>query len=123
MKDEFPEVEAFVRVCNADLLVRRGDMKFQEGEALYVDSAFFQVFDFTLLKGNPKTALSEIMTVVLSQRAAQKYFGNEDPMGKTLLFTSEGIPATVTGLMKDMPENSQVRADMLVSMSTLTKKI
>ncbi len=122
IKDAFPEVEAFVRLTNADMLVRKGDMKFQEDEALFADSAFFQVFDFKLLKGNPKTALSEIMTVVLSQTAARKYFGDEDPMGKTLLFTAKGEPATVTGLMKDMPQNAQFRTDMLISMSTLTKK-
>lgn len=120
IKDEFPEVESFVRVSNQDMLVRKGDIKFQEENAAFADSAFFQVFDIKLLQGDPKKVLNDQMSVVLSQTAAKKYFGNSNPVGQTLLFTNEGIPATVKGVMKDMPENSQVRADILVSMSTLT---
>ena len=122
IKNEFPEVEAFVRVSGADMLVSRGDAKFQEDNARYADSAFFQVFDFKLIKGDPRTALTAPLTVVLSEKTAKKYFGNTDPMGQTLLFTADKLPATVTGIMKNMPENSQIIADMLISMSTLTKR-
>ncbi|AXY74878.1 ABC transporter permease [Paraflavitalea soli] len=120
MKDEFPEVEAFVRISNQDMLVRKGDIKFQEENAAFADSAFFQVFDIRLLQGDPKKVLNDQMSVVLSETAAKKYFGKNNPVGQTLLFTNDGIPATVKGVMEDMPENSQVRADILVSMSTLT---
>lgn len=122
IKDEFPEVESFVRISDANLLVRKDDIKFQEENALFADSAFFQVFDYKLLKGNPKTALKEQLSIVFTETAAKKYFGSVDPMGKTLLLTGDAFPSTVTGIMKDMPENSQVKADMLVSMSTLTQK-
>ena len=120
LKDEFPEIEAFVRISTRSFLVRKGDIKIQEEKAAYADSAFFQVFDVKLLQGDPKKVLTGQMSVVLSQTAAKKYFGNTNPVGQTLLLTDEGIPATVTGLMQDIPENSQTQADMLVSMSTLT---
>lgn len=120
LKDEFPEIETFVRVSQRNFLVRKGDIKIQEENAAYADSAFFQVFDVKLLQGDPKKVLTDQMSVVLSQTAAKKYFGNTNPVGQTLLLTDEGIPATVTGLMQDIPENSQVQAGMLISMSTLT---
>jgi putative ABC transport system permease protein len=120
-KPDFPQVEDFVRVSGESFLIRRGNIKFQEERSAYVDSAFFKVFDFKLLKGNPRTALSEPFSIVLSQTAAKKYFGKEEPLGQTLLFTGDAKPAKVTGIMKDIPENSQIQADMLVSMSTLTK--
>lgn len=120
IKDEFPEVEAFVRIKTSSMLVRKGDIKFQEDNAAFADSAFFEVFDIKLLKGDPKKVLNDQMSIVLSQTAAKKYFGKNDPIGQTLLFTAEGIPATVKGVMEDMPENSQVKADVLISMSTIT---
>ena len=89
---------------------------------MWADSAFFKVFDFKLLKGNPQTALKEPFSIVFSETAAKKYFGKADPMGQTLLLTGDAFPAKVTGIMKDMPENSQIKADMVLSMSTITQK-
>jgi putative ABC transport system permease protein len=122
MKLDFPEVEAFSRVMNDDLLFRKGDIKFNEEEALWADSAFFRIFDFKLLKGNAATALKEPYSLVLTESSAKKYFGKEDPMGKTILITGDAHPATVTGLMKDMPENSIVKGSLILSMSTITQK-
>ena len=122
VKDEFPEVEAFVRVSGASLLVRKENIKFQEENTMWADSAFFQVFDYKLLKGNPRTALKEQLSIVLTATSAKKYFGNTEPVGQTLLLTGDAFPSKVTGVMEDMPENSQIKADMLVSMSTLTQK-
>lgn len=121
-KDEFPEIESFVRILNDNLLIRKGDIKFQEENTIYADSAFFHVFDFKLLKGNPKSALKDQLSVVFSETAAKKYFGKTDPIGQTLLISGEGLPATVTGVMKDIPENSQIKGDVVVSMSTITEK-
>src|SRR3954468_8744938 len=75
VKDEFPEVESFLRVSNSSLLVRKGDTKFQEDNSMFADSSFFHVFDFRLIKGNPQTALREPMSVVMSETTAKKYFG------------------------------------------------
>src|SRR4028119_2108316 len=123
-KDEFPEVEHFVRIAGGDnVLVRKGDIKFQEENSAWADSAFFKVFDFKLLKGDPNTALKDPFSIVFSETAAKKYFGKTDPIGQTLLVTGEGRPAKVTGVMKDIPENSQIKADVVISMSTLTQKL
>ena len=122
IKGEFPEVVAAVRIDNNSLLIRRGDTKFEEGNCLFADSAFFSVFSFPLVKGDPRTCLAEPFSIVLSETAAKKYFGNEDPIGKSLLVNAEGVNNTVTGVMKDIPENSTIKADVLVSMTTLTRK-
>jgi putative ABC transport system permease protein len=117
-KDEFPEIESVVRFDPRSFLVRRGDIKFQEENSVLADSAFFEVFDFPLLQGDPRTALREPLSVVLPEKTAKKYFGNENPMGQTLLLRDDGKVAKVTGVMKDMPENSLLKADMLISKST-----
>lgn len=122
ISQDFPQIEAAVRITGDELLIRKGNIKFQETNSLYADSAFFRMFDFKLLKGNPKTALNEPLSIVFSEAAAKKYFGNADPIGQTVLLTGDGLTAKVTGVMKDIPENSQIKADMLVSMSTLTRK-
>lgn len=122
LKMDFPEVEASVRVSNASLLVRKGDIKFQEDNSLFADSSFFNVFGFKLLRGDPKTALKDQLSIVFSESAAKKYFGNADPIGQTILLTDGNFSAKVTGVMQDIPENSTIKADMLVSMTTVTEK-
>lgn len=123
LKDEFGEVEAFARFTNADFPARKGDVVFQEDECGFADSTFFSVFDFTLIAGDRKTALKTPFSIVLTESAAKKYFGTEDPMGQTLLIAKEEFPVKVTGVMADMPENTRFKTDMLLSMSTLTQKL
>ncbi|HZZ75281.1 MAG TPA: ABC transporter permease, partial [Puia sp.] len=118
MKRDFPEVEEAVRLGRDGFLVRKGDVKFQEENSVLADSGFFKVFDFPLIEGNRMTALKEPMSVILSQTAAKKYFGNANAYGQQLLLTGDAIPSTVTGIMKDIPHNSQIQADMLVSLSS-----
>ena len=115
-KRDFPEIEKLVRFDPGNILVRRGELKIQEGSMAFADSTFFEVFDFPMLKGDPVRALREPYSVVLSETAAKKYFGTEDPMGKQLILTGANNLGTVTGIMKDMPENTELKADMLVSM-------
>jgi len=123
VKSEFSEVESFVRIAGGDnVLVRKGDIKFQEENSMWADSLFFEVFNFKLLKGNAQTALKDPFNIVLSETTAKKYFGKEDPMGKILLLTGDAFPVTVTGIMKDIPENSQIKGDLVISMSTIKKK-
>jgi putative ABC transport system permease protein len=117
-----PEIEAAVRVSQGDnWLVTQGDEHFQQEDVAMVDSNFLQVFDFPLLKGNRATALKEPNSVVLTETTAKKFFGNADPMGKPLLLTRGKMHATVTGVLKDIPDNSQIRASMLVSITTVTR--
>jgi len=122
IKADLPEVEAFVRTSGGSFLVRRGDVKFQEENSMFADSTFFKVFDFKLVKGDPRTALTAPATIVFTESTAKKYFGSADPIGKTVLITGDAIPATVTGVMKDFPGNSQIKADMIISMTSLTQK-
>lgn len=117
-KAEFPEIEAVVRLDPTGTLVRRGETPFQEDGAVYADSDFFNAFDFPLLEGDPGSALKAPSSVVLSQKTAKKYFGISDPLGQHLILGNDGLIATVTGVMKDMPENTQLYADLLISEST-----
>lgn len=122
IKPEFPEVEAFVRVQRSGYLIRKDNIKFQEDNAMLADSNFFKVFDFKLIKGDINTALIKPASIIFSETTAKKYFGDTDPMGKTVLISGDGVPAVVTGVMKDMPGNSQIHADLLISMTSLTQK-
>jgi putative ABC transport system permease protein len=118
IKRDFPEVEDAVRLTGDDFLVRKGDVIFQEKKTVLADSTLFNVFDFPLISGNKNTALREPMSIVISQTAAKKYFGNINPLGQHVLLTSAAINSTITGVMKDIPENSQIKADMFISMSS-----
>ncbi|MCD2421336.1 ABC transporter permease [Niabella pedocola] len=118
LKQDFPEVEKAVRFAGDGFLLRKGDVFFQEKKSVLADSTLFDVFDFPLVSGNKKTALKEPMSIVLSQTTAKKYFGNTNPLGQQVLLTGAAINATITGVMKDIPENSQIQADLFVSMSS-----
>ena len=117
LKADFPEVEDMVRLDNAQFLFQRGEQTFQEDEAMLADSTFFRVFDFTLLRGNPRTALQAPFSIVLTEDAAARYFGDEDPMGQRLRLEGE-YDCTVTGVMQNVPENSHFTFEVLLSMST-----
>ncbi|GGM79384.1 ABC transporter permease [Dyadobacter beijingensis] len=121
IQQDFAEVEAYTRLNGGSFLVRKGDIKFQE-PTVFADSSLFRVFDFQLIQGDPKTALKEPLSIVFTEKAAKKYFGDADPVGQTLLLSGEGLPAKVTGVMKDIPENSLIKGDMFVSMTTMTQR-
>src|SRR4030095_8271122 len=78
LKRDFPEIEDAVRIAPEGLLVKKGNIKFQEEKSVLADSTLFNVFDFKLIAGNKNTALVEPMSVVISQTAAKRYFGNTD---------------------------------------------
>ena len=122
LKATFPEVLEAVRFNYFSFLVQRGDNKWQEKNALLADAAVFKVFDFPLIKGNPETALKAPFSLVLTETVALKYFGAENPIGQSLKIDGE-YNGTVTGVIKDAPENSQLKFDILVSMTTLTETL
>lgn len=115
---QLPEIESAVRVSPASLLFMNGSVKFQEDHCLFVDSTFFKIFDFPLKSGSPENVLSGPFEVVLSESTAKKYFGDTDPVGKTLLLSGGKMETKVTGVMKDLPVNTQFKADILISMPT-----
>ena len=122
MKADFPEVENMVRFDDAGLLIQRGEQTFQEDESMFVDSTFFRVFDFPLLQGNPNTVLVAPFSIVLTEDAAERYFGDEDPLGQRLRMEGE-YDLTVTGVMQNVPENSNFTFDILLSLSTRLEKL
>jgi putative ABC transport system permease protein len=122
LKAEVPQVESTTRLYSpySETLVARGETKFYEGSVRFADPNFFTVFDFSFAQGNPRTALAEPSSVVLTESAAKRYFGAENPLGKTLRFDNKN-DLKVTGVMRDVPQNSHVRFDMLGSMATIEK--
>ena len=120
MLEDYPEIEQVTRLKKQGAwLVRYGDKKFNEEYFYFADSTFFKVFSFNLLKGNPSTALTKPRSLVMTKQTAKRYFGNEDPMGKTLRVESDTAYYTVTGVMEDVPPNSHVHFDMIGSVNTL----
>ena len=123
LAEEFPEIESAVRLYYMNMLVRNEDIKFKETNTIAADSAFFEVFDFKLLQGEAKSVLTAPFSVVLSKTTANKYFGNQNPMGRSLKILDDGFLAKVTGVMEDIPENSHIKADMVLSMTTFTQNL
>jgi len=118
----FPQVENFVRVINGSAVAKYGSQMYIERRFMYADSAFFKVFSFPLLRGDPKTVLDAPNKMVITQSMATKYFGSSDPIGKTLSIGWYGPPKIfqVTGVAANAPENSQIKFDFLGSFSTLS---
>lgn len=115
---EFPEVENAVRTIRyEDQVVQYGEKLYEEDQFFYADSTFFGVFTFPLLAGDARTALRLPNQVVLSSGMARKYFGTEAPMGKTLQVG--GKDYTVSGVIPDAPQNTQVKPDFIGSFVSL----
>ena len=112
-----PEIEAVSRFYPRGKLVQYGQKIFREENIAYTDANVFDVWDFSLTKGNPATALQEPFSAVISQSIASKYFGEENPIGQTLLIDEEH-PFKITGVMQDIPRNSHFHFNMFFSMST-----
>ena len=87
---------------------------FNEDRVYCADTSFLTMFSFPFVYGDPQQALADNSSIVISQSIARKFFGNENPLGKTLLLGGER-PFTVTGVFKDVPENSHLKYDILVS--------
>jgi len=114
LKDGYPEVEDFARVWPwHDSLVRYGDVRFNEHAITLTDPAFFRLFSFPFVQGNPETALADKNSIVLTEETARRYFGDEDPMGKVLHLDDPGHDFTVTGVVRNVPSNSSLRFDMV----------
>ena len=118
IKTDFPELEQIVRFSPTNgSLVEYGEKKYEEERMFFADKEAFEIFDYDLISGDKKTALAEPFTAVLSETTAKKYFGNEDPIGKTLTMDEEN-EIEVTGIFKDMPENTHFASDAFISMET-----
>ena len=119
IRTNFPQVENATRVCFVSFLVQNGTKKFQEDQILAADSTLFDIFTLPFIKGNPATALQNPYSIVLSETGAQKYFGNANPIGQTLVLDQHHI-FKVTGVIKNIPANSQFHGDIILSMNSLS---
>ena len=133
MKDEIPEVTGMTRVFDEEMTLTAGDRQFDETVDL-VDPGFFQIIKLKLIAGDPQQVLREPESIVLSQSAARKYFGDADPLGKTITTGRGGceyndtacvestIALKVTGIARDIPHNSQLLGEFFVPNNSLADR-
>ncbi|MDX1637317.1 MAG: ABC transporter permease, partial [Balneolaceae bacterium] len=114
---DFPSVEQAVRIHQQSGTVRQGDRQFVEN-IYFADSTFFRVFDFALQRGDPQTALLGPGRVVMTKEQANRFFGSEDPLHKTIT-TADGTVLEVTGILSEIPVNSHFHPEIVASFSTL----
>jgi putative ABC transport system permease protein len=120
LQKDYPEVQAATRLRLAGFpRISIGDKTFKDNAFAYVDSNFFQVFTLPFIKGDPKTALLDPNSIVISESVAEKYFGSEDPMGKTLHFKDLNADLKIAGIMRAIPANSHFHFNIFGSMSRL----
>lgn len=119
LKADYPEVLEATRLRQAGApTVIISDKQYTGDYMAFVDSNFFQVFTLPLLKGDKKTALAEPNTLVLTKKISETYFGNQDPIGKVIIFKGSKTPFKVTGLIDRVPENSHFHYEIFASMSS-----
>jgi putative ABC transport system permease protein len=121
LKKDFPEVEESARLLNRErTLFKKGNEGFYETKIYYADSSIFNIFSYKFVEGNAANALNKPNSIVISRTLAEKYFGKNTPaFGKTMKTVYDLYK--VTGVIEDVPKNSHLRFDMLISMSTILK--
>jgi putative ABC transport system permease protein len=119
---DYPEVQSFVRFIDMPrALYKYGDTEFNEENFYYVDSTIFDIFTYRIIKGEVKSALTQPNKIILTERIARRYFGSDDPIGKTL--TAGASSYEVTGVIQDVPFNSHFRFDALAARNNLPKQL
>lgn len=117
LRKDFPEVEAVLYTRNASFLSINHEGKRIQEKSHFASPEFFEIFSFPLIKGNEKTALKEPFTAVISERLADKYFRDRDPLNATLII-ADTLSFVVTGVIQNIPSNSHIQTDMLLSFAT-----
>ena len=118
---DFPEIVNYVRFIKPsreEILIGYKEKKFYETRFFFADQTVFDIFSFPLIKGNPETALQESYSVLITEEMADKYFGEENPLGRVLNFNNKD-DYQITGVLKNIPHNSHFRFDFLASFATL----
>lgn len=113
LKNDYPEIKNFARIrSNRNVPMEYGTTRIFLDQVFAADSSFLTMFNFPLLKGDRKTALQAPKSVILTEKSAQKFFPNEDPIGKTITyFGRDTMQLQVTGVLKNIPENSHLQFD------------
>ncbi|MBN2410045.1 ABC transporter permease [candidate division KSB1 bacterium] len=121
MKNNFPEVQDFTRAFRKSGILSYNNMNCRERQIYAVTPSFLSIFSFPLIKGNYKTALSDPFKAVITESAAKRYFGEEDPIGKMIQWDGEHegkLNFEIAGICKDVPENSHIKFNCLLSYQT-----
>ena len=114
LKEEFPEIVQATRIqVGSQFQLRYKEKQFKEIHNIFAEPAFFEMFTFPFLSGNPQNALSGKHSMVITARMAKKYFGTENPLGKTLLLNNK-LDFQVTGVLQDIPNNSHLKFDFIL---------
>jgi len=125
MQDDYPEVINHARVEPfGNVIITYDNKKFGEQQVIGVDNSFLTMFSYQLIAGDQKTALKEPFTAVITETAANRYFGVHDNnigsvLGKAIVMGRDSLPYKVTGICKDVPENSHLQFDILASYVTM----
>ncbi|QQS35420.1 MAG: ABC transporter permease [Ignavibacteriales bacterium] len=115
---DFPELETYARIGYfGNQIFEYGEKSHREWSIYWVDSTFFDVFSLTFIRGDAKTALTQPNSIVITEKIAQKYFGDENPIGKILVSDQKG-GYKVTGVINPFPQNSHFRCEILASIIT-----
>jgi putative ABC transport system permease protein len=114
----FPSVKSYVRIIRNSKVVKNKNIIYNEKNFLFVDSGFLKIFTFPIIEGAATNALDGPGKIVLTRSMAKKYFGNDDPLGKNLIIDGNQN-YTVTGIVDDVPDNSQIKFDFLASFVNL----
>ena len=120
LTSDYPQIKSvrFLNIDNPLPLVSSGENRFYEKQFYFADPDIFNVFTVPFIIGNPQSALSKPNSTVITERVAEKYFGKTNPIGKTLTFNNF-LELEVTGIVKNLPSNSTLNFDFLVSFSTI----
>jgi putative ABC transport system permease protein len=126
MKEEIPDVETYCRVTPYRVeVISWSDKKIADQRAILVDASFLSMFTYTLLAGDPQSALQEPNSIIVSEKMAREQMGVKDPqslLGQTVIFDTDSLPYKITGICKDSPIKSQLHFDLLVSYVSLYSK-
>ncbi|MBO9204964.1 MULTISPECIES: ABC transporter permease [Niastella] len=130
MKQYFPQIEKVARFYRPypyqvfSYSSAKGAVnRFEEKAGFFADASAIELFDLTLIKGNAQTALSETNSIIISEKLAKKYFGNEEPLGKIIQEDLNKVPLKVTGVIKSFPFPTHLQFDYLLSMPTIHRYI
>ncbi|WP_428235292.1 ABC transporter permease [Gracilimonas sp.] len=120
--DEFPSIEKITHIYPSSGLISGPDnTSYQEDGIVFADSTFFEMFSFDFIKGNPATALEQPLTMVVTESIASKFFGDENPVGKSLRLkdSRNTFDFEITGITKNPPSNSHIQYDYVISFESL----
>jgi len=117
LKEDYPEIEDAVRFFRIGRsTIKVNDKLYYEDMILFSDPNVFNVFTLPLKSGDPNTALKDLSSVIISEEIAEKYFGDRNPIGETIVFR-EDYSLKVTGVLKEIPKNTHIRAKFLINYS------